>query len=110
MDKIAGVIVKMDNLFNPENIFALDKVYTVLELNQQAREVLRKGFARAVWVCGEIQNLREQRGKNHIYFSLVQKDPDSDNIIAQVEANLFAGVRKFVEKRIEDSKGGFELK
>jgi exodeoxyribonuclease VII large subunit len=100
----------MDSLFEQPNIFACDKVYTVLELNQEARQVLRKGFSQQVWVCGEIQNLRVQRGKNHMYFSLVQKDPESDNILAQVDANLFAGIRQNIEKRIASSSGGFELK
>ncbi len=100
----------MDNLFQQQNLFSSDKTYTVLELNQEARQVLKKGFTQQVWVCGEIQNLRIQRGKNHMYFSLVQKDPNSDSILAQVDANLFAGIRQHVEKRIRLSQGGFELK
>jgi len=100
----------LDNLFFQESLFGSEKIYTVLELNEQVREVLRSGFPRQVWVCGEIQNLRIQRGKNHMYFSLVQKDPDSDNIIAQVEANLFAGARQVVEKRIKEARADFELR
>lgn len=100
----------MDNLFSQENLFTSEKIYTVLELNEQAREAVRTGFPQAVWVCGEIQNLRIQSGKNHIYFSLVQKDPNSDSIIAQVEANLFAGNRPLIEKRIREAKASFELK
>lgn len=100
----------MDNLFFQENLFSSEKIYTVLELNEQVREVVRQGFPQAIWVCGEIQNLRAQSAKNHIYFSLVQKDPHSDNIIAQVEANLFAGSRPLIEKRIKEAKANFELK
>jgi exodeoxyribonuclease VII large subunit len=100
----------MDNLFEPQDLFKSEKVYTVLELNQEVRQVLKKSFTQSIWVCGEIQNLRIQRGKNHMYFSLVQKDPDSDSILAQVDANLFAGIRQHVEERIRAAAGNFELK
>ncbi|MBU1113009.1 MAG: exodeoxyribonuclease VII large subunit [Candidatus Omnitrophica bacterium] len=92
------------------NNLGIDKVYSVLELNNVVRSVIKKGFPESIWLCGEIQGLRVQRGKNHIYFSLVQKDPDSENIVAQVDANLFAGIRPLIEKRIREAQGAFELK
>jgi len=87
-----------------------EKVYTVLELNTEVRSVIKDKFPEQIWVCGEIQDLRIQRGKNHMYFSLVQKDPDSDSIVARVDANLWAGNRPLIEKRIGQAQAAFELK
>ena len=98
------------NYLAMNNNLKTDKVYSVLELNNLVRLVIKKGFPETVWLCGEIQGLRVQRGKNHIYFSLVQKDPDSENIVAQVDANLFAGIRPLIERRIREAQGAFELK
>lgn len=93
-----------------DNLFKTEKVYTILELNNAVRAVIKREFPEQIWVCGEIQDLRVQRNKNHMYFSLVQKDPESDRILAQVEANLFAGDRLLVEKRIREAQVAFELK
>ncbi|MDD3296591.1 MAG: exodeoxyribonuclease VII large subunit [Candidatus Omnitrophica bacterium] len=87
-----------------------DKIYTVLELNTEVRELIKEKFSGYIWVCGEIQGVRTQPGKNHMYFSLVQKDPDSDRILAQIDANLFAGNRLLIERRIQEAKADFQLK
>ena len=86
------------------------KVFTVLEINSLVSGILKDAFPGYVWVCGEIQGLRVQQGKNHIYFSLVQKDPNSDRILAQVDANLWAGNRPLIERRIRQARAEIELK
>ena len=86
------------------------KVFTVLEINSLVSGILKEAFPGYVWVCGEIQGLRVQSGKNHVYFSLVQKDPDSDRILAKVDANLWAGNRPLIERRIRQVRAEIELK
>ncbi len=95
----------MENLFTNPKPAAL----TVLELNSLVRGLIRDAFPQPVWVCGEIQNLRPERSKKHLYFELVQKDPASDNIQARVQANLFAGKIPLIEQRIKEAPGAFEL-
>jgi len=43
-------------------------IYSVSELNREARRVLETGLA-AVWVAGEVSNL-VRPGSGHLYFSL----------------------------------------
>ncbi|MFA7676538.1 MAG: exodeoxyribonuclease VII large subunit [Candidatus Omnitrophota bacterium] len=87
-----------------------DKIYTVLELNTEVRELIREKFSGYIWVCGEIQSLRPERSKKHTYFELVQKHSIQDEIVAKVKVALFAGRKIFIEKRLREAAGGFELK
>lgn len=95
----------MDNVQNN-----IDKIYTVLELNTEVRNVIKTQFSDNVWVCGEIQGLRPDRDKRHTYFELVQKDQESDIIVAKVKLALFAGRKPLIYKRIQETEGAFELK
>lgn len=84
-----------------------EKIYSVFELNDAVRGLIRSEFSGYVWVCGEIQDLRE---RGHINLSLVQKHPEFDQIIAQVKAVIFENVKPRVLSRIKDSGSDFELK
>ena len=57
---------------------------TVSDLNRFIKDVLNAGFPQPVWVCGEIQQYDRNKGKKHIFFELVEKDPRSDEILARV--------------------------
>ncbi|MCF7907850.1 MAG: exodeoxyribonuclease VII large subunit [Candidatus Omnitrophica bacterium] len=94
----------MDSLFN------IPKVYTVLELNNTVRSAIKDKFPEQVWVCGEIQGLRPDRGKRHTYFELVQKGSEVEGIVAKVKVALFAGRKPVIDRRIQETKGAFELK
>ncbi|MCK4912538.1 MAG: exodeoxyribonuclease VII large subunit [Candidatus Omnitrophica bacterium] len=87
-----------------------EKIFTVLELNATVRELIQIAFPQSVWVCGEIQGLRPDRGRRHTYFELVQKEAQGDNIVAKVKMALFAGRKPLIEKRLKEVEGGFQLK
>ena len=87
-----------------------EKIFTVLELNATVRELIQIAFPQSVWVCGEIQGLRPDRGGRHTYFELVQKEAEGENIVAKVKMALFAGRKPLIEKRIKEVEGGFKLK
>lgn len=87
-----------------------DKIYTVLEVNTAVRELIQVAFPQSIWVCGEIQGLRPDRGKRHTYFELVQKEEDGDSIVAKAKVALFAGRKPLIEKRLREAEKGFELK
>jgi exodeoxyribonuclease VII large subunit len=90
-----------------ENLFSQDKLYTVTELNETVRNLIRREFSGMVWVCGEIQDLRE---RGHINLNLVQKHAQSDEIIAQVKAVIFENIKPRILHRLSDVAAGFELK
>ena len=89
------------------NSLGTDKVYTVLELNTTVRELIQEAFPQTIWVCGEIQGLRQG---THTYFDLVQKEAEADNIIAKAKIALFVNRKPRVESRIRKTEGGFQLK
>ena len=93
-----------------DSLFKMQKVYTVLELNNQVRSVIQREFPEQIWVCGEIQGLRPDRSKKHTYFELVQKGSEGEGIVAKVKVALFAGHKPAVERRVLETKGAFELK
>jgi hypothetical protein len=69
------------------------QVYSVAELNRDARQVLEDGLP-ALWVAGEISNLARP-GSGHIYFSL--KDA-----AAQVRCAMFRNANRSLKFSLED--------
>ncbi len=94
----------------PEFELKTEKVYSVLELNTAVRKLIHSEFPEYIWVYGEIKDLRISKNKKHIYFDLVQKHPEADEIIARVSAAIFESRKAAIFKKIEDTKGAFELK
>jgi exodeoxyribonuclease VII large subunit len=84
-----------------------EKVYTVLELNTAVKKLIRLEFPDYIWVCAEIQDLRD---RGPINLNLVQKHPQADEIVAQVNAVIFENVKPQIFKRIKEANGAFELK
>jgi exodeoxyribonuclease VII large subunit len=84
-----------------------EKVYTVLELNNVVKKLIRMEFPDYVWVCGEIQDLRDRGAIN---LNLVQKHTEADELIAQVTAVIFENIKPQIARRIKETSGVFELK
>jgi exodeoxyribonuclease VII large subunit len=84
-----------------------EKVYSILELNNTVKKLIRADFPDYVWVCGEIQDLRD---RGTINLNLVQKHPEANEIMAQVNAVIFENVVPQIVKRIKETNGAFELK
>ncbi len=83
---------------------------TVSELNNLIQDVLQAGFPQPLWLCGEIQGYDRNRSKNHIFFELVEKDPNSKNIIAKIGVVLFAGKKSHINDVLKKSENAFALK
>jgi len=83
---------------------------TVSQLNNLIQNVIHAGFPQPLWLCGEIQGYNRNRGKNHIFFELVEKDPNSKNIIAKVGLVLFAGKKSHINDVLKKSENAFALK
>jgi exodeoxyribonuclease VII large subunit len=79
-----------------------ERVYSLLELNNRVKDIVENGMPAAVWVTGEIQDLRIQKAlRQHIYFNLVQKEENGDQIIAQIPGIIWDGTRLLFMKRLE---------
>jgi len=79
----------------------IENVFTVSELNNLVKNIINRELPEAVWVCGEIQDLRKRLGKKHVYFNLCQKHPEVDEIIAKVKCVIFENTLPFIEKRLK---------
>lgn len=84
-----------------------EKVYSILELNNTVKKLIRMEFPEYVWVCGEIQDLRDRGTMN---LNLVQKHPEANEIMAQANAVIFENIKPQIIKRIKETNGAFELK
>ncbi len=80
---------------------------TVSELNNFIRDVLSSGFPQAVWVTGEIQELKD---KKHLYFTLSEKDKGSSEIIAKAGVIIWANTRLRIESILSRAENAFALK
>lgn len=82
----------------------------VSELNRFIKDVLNAGFPQPVWVCGEIQQYDRNKGKKHIFFELVEKDPRSDEILARVGLVIFANRKTAIDQILAQNENAFALK
>ncbi len=82
-----------------------DEFLTVSELGQYLKDVLRSGFPQALWVCGEVQELREKN--NHLYFTLSEKDKDSNQVIAKIGITVWANARPKIDAILKKAENAF---
>lgn len=83
---------------------------TVSQLNQFIKDVINAGFPRSLWICGEIQQYERNRNKKHVFFELVEKDPESHQILARIGLVIFAGQKSRIEETLKQSENAFTLK
>lgn len=82
----------------------------VSELNNWIKDILNGNFPETVWVCGEIQGYNRNRLKSHVFFELVEKDPDVKKIIARIGLVIFANRKFIIENILKRSENAFVLK
>ena len=83
---------------------------TISELNLFIKDVINAGFPQPVWVSGEIQQYDRNKGKRHVFFELVEKDPKTKDIIARIGLVVFASRKGFIDEVLRKSENAFELK
>ena len=74
------------------------------ELTSQIQETIRLNFDSAVWIRAEISELRENPG-GHCYLELIEKDKDSDAILAKTKATIWASTYRMLKPYFESSTG-----
>ena len=74
------------------------------ELSLQIQETIRLNFESTVWIRAEISELRENPG-GHCYLELIEKDNDSDSILAKTKATIWASTYRMLKPYFESSTG-----
>ncbi len=109
----------MKNSFSyPRNLPLNEKTSTVIngesfsvsELNHFVKDVLTAAFPQPVWICGEIQQYDRNKNKKHVFFELVEKDPNSNEIIARINLVIFANRKIAIDQILTRSENAFTIK
>jgi exodeoxyribonuclease VII large subunit len=74
------------------------------ELTSQIQETIRLNFDSAVWIRAEISELRENPG-GHCYLELIEKENDSDALVAKTKATIWASTYRMLKPYFESSTG-----
>lgn len=59
------------------------------QLNEMVSSAVSRAFTEGVWVMGEINSLQE---RGHCYLELIEKDPDTESIVAKASATIWRNV------------------
>ncbi len=77
---------------------------SLLELNTRIKDVIKAGTEKTCWVIGEISEIKVNYS-GHCYLELVQKDQESDQIIARNRATIWAATFRLVKPYFETTTG-----
>ena len=81
----------------------MEETIGLYQLNQYIKQSLELNFSTEIWVRSEISNAKSSRG--HFYFDLVEKDPNSNRILAKSQGIVWKTNARYLEDR-----HGIELK
>ena len=74
------------------------------QLNQRIREQILQSFPEPVWVVAEISELSVNRN-GHCYLELIEKDPDSDRVLARARATIWSSTFRMIKPYFETTTG-----
>lgn len=77
---------------------------SLMELNTRIKEVINAGMERSYWVIGEISEIKVNYS-GHCYLELVQKDEESDQIVARSRATIWAQTFRLIKPYFETTTG-----
>lgn len=75
---------------------------SLLELQEMVVEAVSESFPEALWVRAEISELKRNR---HVYMTLVEKDPESSDVVARAQAIIWASAARTLEPFFESATG-----
>lgn len=70
------------------------------ELNQRIKGIIQDNFFENVWIVAEIGEIKFNRN-GHAYLELIEKDADSDKIIAKASANIWSYTLRMLKPYFE---------
>jgi exodeoxyribonuclease VII large subunit len=77
---------------------------TLSELTEQIQQTIKVSFNTPIWIRAEISELRENPG-GHCYLELIEKDADSDTLLAKSKATCWASTYRMLKPYFESSTG-----
>jgi len=81
-----------------------EKSYSLSELTRHISRVFQQNFDTPYWIRAEISEIRENPS-GHCYLELIEKDKNTDSIIARMRANVWATTYRFVKSCFTDATG-----
>lgn len=78
----------------------MEETLSLFQLNEYIKRVIALNFEFPVWVSAELSQVKQSRG--HYYIDLIQKDEQSEKIVAQSSAVIWANVFWFLKKKLGD--------
>ena len=93
----------------------MNEVLTLFELNSLVHEVIEDNFDEQYWVVGELSDVSTPAFGGHFYGELVQKDEESDRIVARARITCWARnynmIRlRFQKEAVETLRKGLQVK
>lgn len=82
----------------------MESQITLQELNSLIQENLQLSFPDQIWVTAEIGELKVNRN-GHCYIELVEKDKQTDTILARSRATIWAWQFRFIKPYFETTTG-----
>lgn len=80
------------------------KTHSLKELNLLVKETLSQYLSQEYWVTGEISEIKEHYS-GHCYLELIQKDEESDNIVARARAMIWSYSYRMLKPYFESTTG-----
>lgn len=80
------------------------KGISLYQLNHQIKNILNDHFESNIWVIAEISELRYNQN-GHCYMELVEKDEESDQIIAKARATIWSYTFRMLKPYFETTTG-----
>jgi len=77
---------------------------SLLELNSKIKEAIKSGTEKAYWVTGEISEIKINYS-GHCYLELIQKNEESDQIVARSRATIWAQTFRLIKPYFETTTG-----
>ena len=78
---------------------------TLYELNSLVHDVIEDNFDEEYWVTGELSDVSTPACGGHFYGELVQKDEESDRIIARARITCWARIYNMLRLRFQKEAG-----
>lgn len=83
----------------------MNEVLTLFELNSLIHEVIEDNFDEQYWVVGELSDVSTPAFGGHFYGELVQKDEESDRIVARARITCWARNYNMIRLRFQKEAG-----
>ena len=83
----------------------MNEVLTLFELNSLVHDVIEANFDEPYWVTGELSDVSTPAFGGHFYGELVQKDEDSDRIVARARITCWARTYGILRLRFQKESG-----